>query len=41
MSEKPEDFLELSEQALNDLEILKKGNGSLRTQYNRLYYAVF
>jgi len=41
MSEEPKDFLELSEQALEDLEILKEGDGSLRTQYNRLYYAVF
>ena len=33
--------MELSDQALQDLEIATDGGASLRSRYNRLYYAVF
>jgi uncharacterized protein (UPF0332 family) len=36
-----EKYLELSETALKDFELGKEAGQSIRTLYNRLYYAVF
>lgn len=41
MSENPEDFLDLSEQALDDIEKMIDSEVSVRPLYSRLYYAVF
>lgn len=41
MSEKPEDFLRLTEQAVDDIEKMLDSEVSVRPLYNRLYYAVF
>ena len=41
MSETPEDVLELAFETLDDFERCKEAGTSIRTQYNRLYYASF
>ncbi|MDY6769699.1 MAG: HEPN domain-containing protein [Candidatus Nanohaloarchaea archaeon] len=41
MSETPQDFLDLSEEAWNDYRKAKSAGGSVRMLYNRLYYACF
>ena len=41
MSETPADVLELAFETLDDFERCKEAGTSIRTQYNRLYYASF
>ena len=41
MSETPENVLELAFETLDDFERCKEAGTSIRTQYNRLYYASF
>jgi len=37
MSDQPEDFMDLSDQALNDVEMMMDSDVSVRALYNRLY----
>lgn len=41
MSDQPEDFMDLSDQALNDVEVMMESDVSVRALYNRLYYGLF
>lgn len=41
MSDSPEDFLRLSDQAVDDIEKMMNSGVSVRPLYSRLYYAVF
>jgi uncharacterized protein (UPF0332 family) len=41
MSETSDDFLDLADQALEDIEKMLENDVSVRPLYNRLYYAVF
>ena len=41
MSESPEDFMALSDQAIEDVEAMMDSNVSVRALYNRLYYGLF
>ncbi len=41
MSETPGDFLDLTDEAVEDIEKMQDSGVSVRPLYNRLYYAVF